>query len=445
MFQQRYPPYDTHLTTFYSDHAGFYNHRRLSPVLEAVTSSYHSTTVVDGYPPLPPTAPTPAHVPFDVSDDDYYGGIPQETSVDSRFLFTPTAIGFQFNDDTQQYHVPTPHVVETDEFVYSFPQEQVGSVPAQVTDLVDSQSQEQISLPTPEPSPKLQTWPIDAPHPSPLTEDPVLEVIFRGRRDKERERDLSYLALNLEDPGHTTMAFEPPLTGIAAVDEASRQYYSFTPADTELRRFGGEVGYQYPLEVIQALQETLVTDWANCQTRNTIWASVLERGVDKDYRPLATDPKTRQRLQVVYTPHSSSCPNSQLTSSSNFQDYPIKVSAKPLVNYFGTFVMQYMDNMYMQQKAWNDIAEEIKDHLYDQAPHLFKGFKPYKTVPRIPVVRFIYTKFDEAQLARAVAQLERDRTEGIESDSCYDLESDVEVDGDYIIGNDSLFLNLDGE
>lgn len=507
MFQQRYPPYDTHLTTFYSDHAGSMsvqdeNNRRLSPVLETVTSSYHSTTVVDGYPPLPPTAPTPAHVPFDVSDDDYYGGVPQETSVDSMFLFTPTAIGFQFDDDTQQYHVPTPHVVETDEFVYSFPQEQVGSVPAQVTDLVDSQSQEQISLPTPEPSPKLQTWPIEPPtrlFTKPLTEDPVREMIFRGRRDKERERDLSYLALNLEDPGHTTLAFEPPLTGIAAVDEASRQYYSFTPADTELRRFGGEVGYQYPLEVIQALQETLVSDWADVMpppipivilrpfdyvggsvlaqgqdswafivpNENTIWASVLERGVDKDYRPLATDPKTRQRLQVVtesqqygsavYTPHPIVMSQFAVNLFVELPRLPNQGLAKPLVDYFGTFVMQYMDNMYMKQKAWNDIAEEIKDHLYDQAPHLFKGFKPYKTVPRIPVVRFIYTKFDshlvgcadraavEAQLARSMAQLERDRAEGIESDSCYDLESDVEVDGDYIIGNDSLFLNLDGE
>ncbi|KAI6038407.1 hypothetical protein EDC04DRAFT_2694963, partial [Pisolithus marmoratus] len=505
MFQQSY---DTQLTAFYSDHTRSMtlqdeNSRRLSPLLEAAASSYYSSaTMVDNHQPLPATAPTPANAPLDVLDVDYYGGIPQGTSIDSTFLFTPSALGFRFTDDTQRYHVPTPQVVYTNERVYSLLQEQAGDPHAtQATEHIDNQPQEQTSLPTPKPSPKLQVWYTELParpFARPATEDAIREMIFRGRRDKEIERNLSCLGLNLEDPGHVTMGFEPPLTGIEAVDEASRQYYSITPADTELRRFGGEVCYQYPLEVIQTLQQTLTKDWVNVMpppipiailrpfdyvggnvlgqgqdcwafivpNENTIWASVLERGVDKDYRPLATDPKTRQRLQVitecqqygsaVYSPHSIVMSQFAVNLFIELPRLPNQGLAEPIVNYLGAFVMQYMDNMFMRQDAWNDISEDIKDNLYGQAPHLFKGLKPYKHAPHVPVVRFIYTKFDgnlvgcadraaaEAQFARAMAQLEHERAEGIGSDSDSDFESDTDVDSDYSTGNNSLYLNFEG-
>ncbi|KIK15706.1 hypothetical protein PISMIDRAFT_16337 [Pisolithus microcarpus 441] len=506
MFQQRYPPYDAHLTTFYSNHGGSLavqdeNDRRLSPVLEAAAWSYYYSSATDR--PLPATAPTPANVPLDVLDVNYYGGISQETSADSTFLFTPTALGFRFNDDTQQYSVPTPHVVHTNEYVCAYPQEQAGDVPAPIVTQATEQPREQTSLPTPDSSPRIQVWvaePPVRPFTKPPTEDAIREMIFRSSRDKDIGRDLFYLSLTLEDPSRAATGFKPPLTGIAAVDKASRQYYSITPADTELRRFGGEVCYQYPLEVIQTLQRTLAKDWANVMpppipivilrpydyiggnflaqgqdcwafivpSENTIWASVLERGVDKDYRPLATDPKTRQRLKVitecqqfgtaVYTPHSIVMSQFAVNLFIELPRLPNQGLAEPVVDYLGTFVMQYMDNIFMKRDAWNDIAEDIKNNLYDQAPHLFKGLKPYKNVPHVPVVKFIYTKFDghlvgcadraltEVQVAHAMAQLERKRAEGIESDGGSDLESDIEADSDGITGNDSLsFFDFDGE
>ncbi|KAI6111064.1 hypothetical protein F5141DRAFT_1202837 [Pisolithus sp. B1] len=491
MFQQRYPPYDAHLTTFYSNNTGSLtvqdeNNRRLSPVLEAAAWSYYSSTTVSGNDqPLPATAPTPANVPVDVLDVNYYGGMSQETSVDSTFLFTPTALEFRFNDDTKQYSVPTPHVVHTDDYLRG----QAGNVPAPHAGQATERPQEQTSLPTPDSSPKIQVWNVELPvrpFTKPPTEDAVRKMIFRSGRDKDN------LSLNLEEPGHATTGFKPPLTGIAAVDEASRWYYSITPADTELRRFGGEVCYQYPLEVIQTLQRTLVKDWANVMpppipivilrpfdyiggnllaqgqdcwafivpNENTIWASVLERGVDKDYRPLATDPKTRQRRKVttecqrcgtaVYAPHSIVMSQFAVNLFIELPGLPNQGLSEPVINYLGTFVMQYMDNMFMKRDAWNDIAEDIKSNLYDQAPHLFKGLKPYKNVPHVPVVRFIYTKFDghlvgcadraliEVQVARAMAQLKRNCVEDIESNGGSDFESDTEMSSDGISSSDFL-------
>lgn len=99
-----------------------------------------------------------------------------------------------------------------------------------------------------------------------------------------------------------------------------------------------------------------------------------------------------------------------------------------------------------------------QNNLYDQAPHLFKGSKPYKDVPYVPVVRFIYSKFDghlvgcadraliEVQVARAMAQLERNRAEGIQSDGGSDPESDFKINNDGITSNDFLSsFDSDGE
>lgn len=339
------------------------------------------------------------NVPFEVLDVNYYGGISQETSVDLTFLFTPTALGFRLNNDIKQYSVPTPHVVHMDEYVFSYLRGQIGTVPAPYAARAAEQPQEQTGLPTPDSTPKFQFWNVELParpFTKPPTEDAVQKMIFRSSRDKDN------LSLNLEDPDHATIGFKPPLTGIAAVDEASRRYYSITPADTELRHFGGEVCYQYPLEVIQTLQRTLAKDWANVMpppipiailrpfdyiggsllaqgqdcwafivpNENTIWASVLERGVDKDYRPLSTDPKTRQRLKVItecqrfgtaaYASHSIVMSQFAVNLFIELPRLPNQGLTEPVVNYLGAFVMQYMDNMFMKRDAWNDIAEDIK-------------------------------------------------------------------------------------
>ncbi|KAI6158869.1 hypothetical protein EDD17DRAFT_1511673 [Pisolithus thermaeus] len=440
MFQQRYPPYDAHLTTFYSSNTGSLavqdeNDRQLSPVLEAAASSYYSSATVSGN-----DQPLPATVPF---------------------------------------RVPTPHVVHMDEYVFSYLRGQIGTVPAPYAARAAEQPQEQTGLPTPDSTPKFQFWNVELParpFTKPPTEDAVQKMIFRSSRDKDN------LSLNLEDPDHATIGFKPPLTGIAAVDEASRRYYSITPADTELRHFGGEVCYQYPLEVIQTLQRTLAKDWANVMpppipiailrpfdyiggsllaqgqdcwafivpNENTIWASVLERGVDKDYRPLSTDPKTRQRLKVItecqrfgtaaYASHSIVMSQFAVNLFIELPRLPNQGLTEPVVNYLGAFVMQYMDNMFMKRDAWNDIAEDIKT-IWS---------KPYKDVPYVPVVRFIYSKFDghlvgcadraliEVQVARAMAQLERNRAEGIQSDGGSDPESDFKINNDGITSNDFL-------
>ncbi|KAI6111095.1 hypothetical protein F5141DRAFT_1063468 [Pisolithus sp. B1] len=238
MFQQHYLPYDAHLTTFYSN-----NTRSLAIQDENNCNDQ----------PLLATAPTPANVPLNVLDINYYGGISQETSVDLTFLFTPTALRFLFNNDAKQYSAPTPHIVHTEEYVCSHLQDQVDDVPAPYVTQAMEQPQEQTSLPTPDSSPELQVWNAEPPvhlFTKPCTEDAIQKMIFCSSHNKEIGQDLFYTSLNLEDPGHTTMGVKPPLTRIVAVDEASCQYYLITPVDTELCHFGGEVCYQYPLEVI---------------------------------------------------------------------------------------------------------------------------------------------------------------------------------------------------
>ncbi|KAI6123243.1 hypothetical protein EDD16DRAFT_685968 [Pisolithus croceorrhizus] len=350
-----------------------------------------------------------------------------------------------------------------DEYVFSYLRGQIGTVPAPYAARAAEQPQEQTGLPTPDSTPKFQFWNVELParpFTKPPTEDAVQKMIFRSSRDKDN------LSLNLEDPDHATIGFKPPLTGIAAVDEASRRYYSITPADTELRHFGGEVCYQYPLEVIQTLQRTLAKDWANVMpppipiailrpfdyiggsllaqgqdcwafivpNENTIWASVLERGVDKDYRPLSTDPKTRQRLKVItecqrfgtaaYASHSIVMSQFAVNLFIELPRLPNQGLTEPVVNYLGAFVMQYMDNMFMKRDAWNDIAEDIKTICTTRLHTFSKGQNRTRT--------------SQVQVARAMAQLERNRAEGIQSDGGSDPESDFKINNDGITSNDFL-------
>ena len=49
----------------------------------------------------------------------------------------------------------------------------------------------------------------------------------------------------------------------------------------------------------------------------------------------------------------------------------------------------------MVQSVRDNIPDDTKDYMYDQAPYLFKGFRPFKKVPRIPFVKLLYVKFNK--------------------------------------------------
>ena len=65
------------------------------------------------------------------------------------------------------------------------------------------------------------------------------------------------------------------------------------------------------------------------------------------------------------------------------------------MEYLGAFLLQLVSNLSMAQSVQDNIPDDIKDYVYDQAPYLFKGFRPFKNVPRMPFVKLLHVNFNK--------------------------------------------------
>ena len=84
-----------------------------------------------------------------------------------------------------------------------------------------------------------------------------------------------------------------------------------------------------------------------------------------------------------------------------FGELPNQAHEKPVMEYIGAFLLQLVSNLSMAQSVRDNTPDDIKDYVYDQAPCLFKGFRPFKNVPRIPFVKLLYVNFNKNVLSRA--------------------------------------------
>lgn len=262
------------------------------------------------------------------------------------------------------------------------------------------------------------------PFTSPPMSDVVGNMIARRKRDQKRERGLPLSSAHANGPAGLAI-----LITDLAVEEATMRYYTMMPLG---RRSGSHFAYRYPLHVIRNVQASLAKNryimpaplpivflkpfdsvgsscilqgqdgWAFIvPNEHTVWSVVLERGIDRKYTPIAHDHQTSRPVQVpvesLIVGTATFSPSAMVTSKFGvnlFRELPLLPTSAPMVDYLGAFILQFIDNMLMSQSEWDRLTEDIKDYLYDQAPHLFEGFKPYRAVPHIPLVKFLYIKFD---------------------------------------------------
>lgn len=148
----------------------------------------------------------------------------------------------------------------------------------------------------------------------PPTQDVIAKIILRRRRDNG-----SFLT-ELDDD---VTDFVPPTTGFEKVDELSRMYYNFRPIYNPYCGTRPPLSFVYPMRVVLDVQRHLKDPrnvvfpppvpinilslldysgpnrivqgedgWAFVSPKKmTVWKTVLERGVDKHYRPLFHGPK----------------------------------------------------------------------------------------------------------------------------------------------------------
>ena len=375
--------------------------------------------------PLPPTAPTPQPVPPSPMDVDISGGVD---------ISTPPGVAWWHNTAFNPFYAPTPYVVEPGGDVADHNQSQ-DNPPSEMDEQSDGDQQEQDSyLPSPAQTPdrhqillpRVNVFPfLKPPH-----QDFIQDMIVRSRSDQEK-----YPA----DTVNANTSIVPASSDISEIEEASRKYYETLPMNSPLREGGSAIAYHYPLKDICFLQERLFRDWADVvpppipiiilkptdyigprcirqgesgwifaiPNLDTIWSAVLERGVDIWFRPMAREQvdgrsqlvsvvtEPQQVGRMTCTPHEIVTSRFAVNVFKEVPRSPAQALEKPEVEYLGAFLLQHVKNLKMMQSVWDGFPDMVKDYLYDKAPHLFEGLRPFKKVPRIPFVKLLYVKFDK--------------------------------------------------
>ncbi|KAH7890042.1 hypothetical protein F5I97DRAFT_1827661 [Phlebopus sp. FC_14] len=306
--------------------------------------------------------------------------------------------------------------------------------------------------------------------------DPVFAMISRSQHD---HGEYYVSSQSYEDQGND-IATRIVSTGIREVDEATNEYYNIKPHDNLLRQYRSCVAYHYPAEVLETLQKNFKRDWHRVMplpipavilrtfdcvwvddlkaghdgwayvvpTEDTIWGTVLERGVDRYYRPVAKDHATSKPVPVqtkasvfgaaVYPPQDIVASTFAVNLFREVPQHPETGGnlQLPMTEYLGAYILKYADNLCMPQAAWKQLSQESRDMVAHQAPHLFEGFPPYVHAPDLPVVYFCYYRWDsnivgladqiheDYKYCRAVASLQSG--DGGDEDHDEDLFSDAE-------------------
>lgn len=392
---------------------------------------------------LPSRVPTPVYLP---SGAQRLGPEPQAAADDQALPVQGSTSNTQAEDATGPSRVPTPWFAKESPLEWSsIPtsddlREFEGSF-AKPLSLLEARARSlQFSKPLP---------PFDV----------IGEIIMRRRLDDD--------AFPVEFIDGFLEPF-PPRTGIEGVDELSREYYNLQPAPSSLRENGSPLSYVYPIRAVLKVKQDLQgakrgifpepvpinilspldyvgpsrivqgeDGWAFIvPSEKTIWEVVLKRGVDKFYRPLFFDPAGRPRAVITESfgcGMASYCPRTMVTSQfavNLFLQLPGSHTYRPAeiqVEYLGTYVMRYIDNITMTTESFRMISDEDMNRIYrDLSPGLSTVSKPNM---RFPFVRFSYVEFDNHLIGaideavhgvhadESVARLQEDIVEGVVDNS----------------------------
>lgn len=289
--------------------------------------------------------------------------------------------------------------------------------------------------------------------------DVIKAIILRRRRDNGPFR------MEFDDDFSD---FDPKATRFQTMDELSRMYYSFRPTRSPLRAIGSPLSYMYPIRVVLDVLQQMnyigsaifpppipanilspldyvgpsrvvqgEDGWAFfVPSEMTVWKTVLERGVDKRYRPLFREPTTGQLWDVatgrqsygwaIYSARSMVTSNFAVNLFRQLPS-PLPDFDEILVEYLGMYVMRHIDNVTMAPESFHTISEEDMNRIYcDLCPDLPRASKPWM---QFPFVKFSYIKFDEHLIGcidraearsnklESLARLQRDIADGVVDNS----------------------------
>ncbi|KAF9234486.1 hypothetical protein BU15DRAFT_78971 [Melanogaster broomeanus] len=472
---------DQHHTHYYPaaghDQAGsddLYGHAPLSPVLMAVLPNYYGGRPTP--PPSPratgytghffdehaPCPPTPPLVPYSV-DEDELQWLDSEATGPSTYYgtrdFMPlselhhyTSFGPPSTYDTLD-ELASGHVAQDDISQVSIPEDALGP-------------------------PEMRS-----------RGNPVLVMIKRAELD-EQELHPHAIPSAWQIPDNADACFAstggvPPPTGKDDVDRQTHQYYSVVPFQSMLRDADSYVAYHYSIRAIQGLQHSLKTDWYRVfpkpipavlirtfdivgpydlrrgedgyayvvPTEDTIWGTVLERGINHTYRPIANSQSvsvtTTLSVNGAATYHPQEIVGSRFAVNVFLElpRAPGETVENPYAEYLGAYVLKVIDGYTIKDSDWRDIDPEVQAMVYDRAPHLFEGLRPpHLAWPYLPLVQFCFYKWDgnvvglmdeihlDLQLLAAkesIAHRDGANSGDLESDSSGDYDHDHDSSSDY--------------
>ncbi|KAF9228796.1 hypothetical protein BS17DRAFT_211841 [Gyrodon lividus] len=267
--------------------------------------------------------------------------------------------------------------------------------------------------------------------------NPVLVTMKRAELDKEGLYP-DWIPNTFQTPNDVGDSFAitggvPPSTGKDDVDQQTREYYSVRPRQSLLREVHSYAAYHYSVRAIEGLQHSLKSDWYLVYpkpipavlirtfdvvgphdlrrgqdghayvvpTEDTIWGTVLERGIDPMYRPIANSQSVSVQTNMsvngaaMYHPRDIVASQFAVNVFLELPRMPGETLENPYAEYLGAYVLKLIDGYTMRPSDWLDIAPEVQTMVYDRAPHLFDGLRPPNlTWPHLPLVQFCFYKWD---------------------------------------------------
>ncbi|KAF8839889.1 hypothetical protein BDN67DRAFT_969422 [Paxillus ammoniavirescens] len=268
--------------------------------------------------------------------------------------------------------------------------------------------------------------------------NPVLVMIKRAELDKEglHQDDIPYAwqAPDNVDNFFAITGGVVPKTGKADVDQQTQEYYDVRPSQSLLRESDSYVAYWYSVRAIEGLQHSLQMDWYLVYpkpipavlirtsdivgpydlrrrqdgyayvvpTEDTIWATVLQHGIDHMYRPIANSSSISVQTDISVNGAAMYHPQDIVGSQfavNVFLEIPSmsgESMENPNAEYLGAYVLKVIDGYTMKPCEWSDIAPEVQAMVRDRAPHLFEGLLPPDlSRPHLPLVQFCFYKWDD--------------------------------------------------
>ena len=226
-----------------------------------------------------------------------------------------------------------------------------------------------------------------------------------------------------------------PKTGLADHDEQSTNYYNKLPYPSPLREPECSISYRFSISTIRALQRELRTEWPSVYpepitpviirssdlvgpyclnrraegyafvvpTKDSIWGTILQRGVDSTFRPISSSATVETGLctKGVADYHPQHIVASKFAVNV-FLELPNIKGLTPRCEYLGAYVFRVMDGLTIKRAIWADIDPQVQQFIFDRVPDYFEGPRhPSLGCPLLPYVHLCYYMWDKCIIGLA--------------------------------------------